>query len=87
MGAFFYEGVKTRIRLEAAVWGGVPKDGILDLINPPVVTLQDAWYMNPTDRVFGISINGEHRAYPLRILNPHEMANDVLGGEPIALAY
>ena len=43
--------------------------------------------MNPTDRVFGISINGEHRAYPLRILNPHEMANDVLGGEPIALAY
>ena len=87
MGAFFYEGVKTRIRLEAAVWGGVPKDGIPDLINPPAVTPQDAWYMNPTDRVFGISINGEHRAYPLRILTPHEMANDVLGGEPIALAY
>ena len=87
MGAFFYEGVKTRIRLEEAVWGGVPKDGIPDLINPPAVTPQDAWYMNPTDRVFGISINGEHRAYPLRILNPHEMANDVLGGEPIALAY
>lgn len=50
--------------------GGVPKDGIPDLINPPAVTPQDAWYMNPTDRVFGISINGEHRAYPLRILNP-----------------
>ena len=72
--------VKTRIRLEEAVWGGVPKDGIPDLINPPSVTPQDAWYMNPTDRVFGVSINGEHRAFPLWTQNPHEMANDVLGG-------
>lgn len=87
MGAFFYEGVKTRIRLEEAVWGGVSKDGIPDLIDPPSILAEDAEYLNPTDRVFGISINGEHRAYPLRILNPHEMANDVLGGVPIALAY
>ena len=43
--------------------------------------------MRPDDRVFGVSINGEHRAYPLRIVNAHEMANDWLGGEPIALAY
>ena len=87
MGAFFYDGVKTRIRLEEAVWGGVSKDGIPDLINPPSISPQDARYLNPTDRVFGVSINGEHRAYPLRILNPHEMANDVLGGVSFALAY
>ena len=87
MGAFFYDGVTTRIRLEEAVWGGVPKDGIPDLVNPPSISGQDAEYLNPTDRVFGVSINGEHRAYPLRILNPHEMANDTLGGVPIVLAY
>ncbi len=87
MGAFFYDGVKTNIRLEEAVWGGVPKDGIPDLVNPPVVPGNQASYLGAEDRVFGVSINGEHRAYPLRILNPHEMANDVLGGEPIALAY
>ena len=87
MGAFFYDGVKTRIRLEEAVWGGVPKDGIPDLINPPSATARDAWYLKPTDRAFGVSINGEHRAYPLRILNPHEMANYVLGGVPFDLAY
>ena len=86
MGAFFYDGIKTRVRLEEAVWGGVPKDGIPDLTNPPVVSAAEAVYLEPTDRVFGVSINGEHRAYPLRILNPHEMANDVLGGVPIALA-
>ena len=87
MGAFSYAGVKTTIRLEEAVWGGVPKDGIPDLINPPVVPGNEAGYLEALDRVFGVSINGEHRAYPLRVLNPHEMANDVLGGEPIALAY
>lgn len=86
MGAFFYDGIKTRIRLEEVIWGGVPKDGIPDLTNPSVVSAVDATYLNPTDRVFGVSINGQHRAYPLRILNPHEMANDVLGGVPIVLA-
>jgi len=84
---FLYDGVKTRIRLEEIIWGGVPKDGIPDLIDPPVITPDQATYLNPDDRVFGVSINGEHRAYPLRIMNPHEMANDILGGEPIALAY
>ena len=84
---FFYDGVKARIRLEEIVWGGVAKDGIPDLNDAPVIPASQATFLNPDDRVFGVSINGEHRAYPLRILNPHEMANDVVGGEPIALAY
>ena len=84
---FFYNGVEARIRLEEIVWGGVRKDGIPDLTDAPVIPASQATYLNPDDRVFGVSINGEHRGYPLRILNPHEMANDVVGGEPIALAY
>jgi hypothetical protein len=84
---FLYDGVKTRIRLEEVVWGGVNKDGIPDLINPPVVSASEATYLEPSDRVFGVSLNGESRAYPLRILNAHEMANDVVGGVPFALAY
>ena len=84
---FLYDGVDTRIRLEEVVWGGVRKDGIPDLINPPIVSPADATYLEPSDRVFGVSFNGEARAYPLRILNPHEMANDVVGGVHFALAY
>lgn len=87
LGSFLYEGVKTEIRLEEIVWGGVAKDGIPDLRNPPVIPANEAWYMRPADRVFGVSFNGEDRAYPLRILNAHEMANDVVGGVPFALAY
>ena len=76
-----------RTRTEEVVWGGVPKDGIPDLTRPPVLPAAQPDYLNPDDRVFGVSLNGEHRAYPLRILNPHEMANDVVGGVPFALAY
>ena len=77
----------SRINVFEIAWGGVRPDGIPDLQNAPVVSAGEQDYLLPTDRVFGVSINGEHRAYPLRIVNAHEMANDVLGGEPIALAY
>ena len=77
----------SRINVFEIAWGGVRPDGIPDLQNAPVVSADEQDYLLPTDRVFGVSINGEHRAYPLRIVNAHEMANDVLGGEPIALAY
>ena len=87
LGGFLYDGVKTEIRLEEVVWGGVGKDRIPDLRNPPVIAASEADYLEPEDRVFGVSINGEHRAYPLRVLNLHEMANDVVGGVPFALAY
>ncbi len=87
LGGFLYDGVKSDIRIEEIVWGGVAKDGIPDLIDPPVISASEAEYLLPDDRVFGVSINGEHRAYPLRILNPHEMANDIVGGVPFALAY
>ena len=87
MGEFMYPGVPTNIRLEEIVWGGVRRDGIPDLQFPPFISAEEARYLDPGDRVFGVSINGEHRAYPLRVLNPHEMANDTLGGVQFALAY
>ena len=77
----------SRINVAEIAWGGVRPDGIPDLQNHPVLPASEQNYLQPSDRVFGVSINGEHRAYPLRIVNAHEMANDVLGGEPIALAY
>lgn len=77
----------SRIDLTEVVWGGVSPDGIPDLRNPPVQAADEGGYLGFDERVFGVSINGESRAYPLRITNPHEMVNDVLGGEPISLAW
>ena len=63
-------------------------DAIAAITVPSFAPTENAeGWMDPDELVVGLSINGEHRAYPLRIINAHEMANDVLGGEPIALAY
>ena len=85
----FLEGYEENSRIEPfeIEWGGVSPDGIPPLENPPYIPADQADYLADHERVFGVSIDGEHRAYPLRIMNPHEMANDILGGEPISLAY
>jgi hypothetical protein len=84
---FLYPGVLYRIRIEEIVWGGARKDGIPALTNPKHVKPAEATYLTPQELVFGVSINGDNRAYPLRILDWHEMFNDVVGGKPVTLSY
>jgi Protein of unknown function (DUF3179) len=76
-----------RIRLEEIVWGGVLVDGIPSLDNPKLIAASEAEYLQDSDPVFGVSINGDVRAYPLRIMGWHEMFNETIGGVPVALAY
>lgn len=75
------------IRLEEIVWGGVRVDGIPSLDNPLLISVEEAEYLKPDDLVFGVEIDGDARAYPLRIMGWHEMFNETIGGEPVALAY
>lgn len=84
---FVYRGVKHEIRLEEIVWGGVTKDGIPALTDPKHIPAAEAGYLTDRELVFGVSLNGDARAYPLRILDWHEMFNDVVGGVPVSLAY
>ena len=78
---------RMKIRFEEITWGGVRKDGIPSLDNPELIPGAEADYLVGSDFVFGVSINGDTRAYPLRIMGWHEMFNDVIGGVPLALAY
>jgi len=78
---------KMKIRLEEIAWGGVVVDGIPSLDNPTLIEAGKAEYMKDDDLVFGVAINGDARAYPLRIMGWHEMFNEVIGGVPVALAY
>jgi hypothetical protein len=72
----------------AAIFDGGPgRDGIPALTTPEIVRHQDALFMGNTDRVLGVEINGEARAYPLFILWRHEIVNDTLGGKPIVVTY
>lgn len=79
--------VAHSIRLEEIVWGGVGVDAIPALDHPTFTSSADATYLEPDEQVFGVSINGDVRAYPLRIMNWHEMANDTVGGESVSLSY
>jgi hypothetical protein len=84
---FLYEGAAATVRVEEVVWGGVKVDGIPSLVNPKMAAPGQADYLVDSEPVFGVAINGDARAYPLRILDWHEMANDVVGGKAVALAY
>ena len=75
------------IRVEEMAWGGVRVDGIPPLDNPTMIPAGEADYLLDDDLVFGVEIEGDARAYPLRILGWHEMMNDTVGGRPVALAY
>lgn len=68
--------------------GGVPRDGIPPIDNPafdPVDVARD--WLQPQSPVVAFSLNGIARAYPLAIMTRHEIVNDVVGGEPVAVTF
>ncbi len=86
--AQFFEPDRTwRIRPEEVRWGGVVVDGIAPVESPKMISPGEADYLEPDEPVFGLVVNGDVRAYPQRILDAHEMCNDVIGGVPVSLAY
>lgn len=69
--------------------GGPPPDGIPALTNPEMVHTahDDAAYLRPDDRVLGLVIDGQPRAYPHNIMWWHEIVNDTLGGRSFAVTF
>jgi Protein of unknown function (DUF3179) len=87
MQLFFPSVLPTAIRLDEVEWGGVSVNGIPPLSYPTRLTASEATYLEDTNVVFGISINGESMAYPKRILAWHEMARDRIGGVELTIIY
>ena len=64
------------------------KDGIPSIDSPRFVGPGEAdQQMQSFERVLGVSINGDHRAYPLNMLSRHEIVNDTVGGVPVAVTW
>ncbi len=57
------------------------------LDNPEVVSAEAATFLQPDDRVLGLDIGGESRAYPISMMTFHHVANDVLGGLPVLVTF
>ncbi len=67
--------------------GGPPRDGIPAIDQPKFVAVDAAEFLSNTDQVLGVFRNGHARAYPIRILDYHEIVNDRFGAEPIVVTY
>ncbi len=81
---------------DVLVAAGIPKNGITSYDDPKFYTPQEIEKLNKeqrgkvlvsSDRVIGVSLGGESRAYPLRFMNLHEIVHDTVGGEPVAVTY
>ena len=64
------------------------KDCIPSIDNPVFesVGAADKW-LEANDVVFALDYKGEVRAYPQKILNSHEIVNDVVAGDPLAVTF
>jgi hypothetical protein len=69
------------------VSGGPPKDGIPAIVEPRFVSAEEASFLDDRDRVIGVVRRGVARAYPIKILNWHEVVNDRLEDRSIAVTY
>jgi len=67
--------------------GGPPRDGIPTIDFPKFTRAENTHWLRPEDRVLGLVRNGVARAYPVAILNWHEIVNDRIFGEPITITY
>ena len=67
--------------------GGPNKDGIPALSEPKFVEADEAIFLKLEDRVIGVEIEKKARAYPIAILNYHEIVNDKIGGTPFAVSF
>ncbi|MFQ5794370.1 MAG: DUF3179 domain-containing protein [Candidatus Bipolaricaulia bacterium] len=68
--------------------GGPPRDGIPSVDLPRLISPEEAaTWLEDNDLVIGLRFNGAVRAYPVNILNWHEITNDILNGIPVVVTY
>lgn len=84
----WFDVTRHNIPLEEIRGGGPPKDGIPSLTNPQFVSAKEAGkFLLSWDRVLGVEHNGVAKAYPIKILNWHEVVNDTIADKPIAVSW
>ena len=96
--SYGFDLTNLRVPREALVASGRPRDVLLALDNPRSIAGKEIEefnrarggrnkYLVSTDRVVGLTIGGQSRAWPVRLLNAHEIIHDELGGIPLAITW
>jgi hypothetical protein len=72
---------------ELIISGGPPPDGIPPIDEPKFLAPRDVRSLAPQEPVLSVELEGETKAYPLRIMMWHEIVNDEIGGTPVTVTY
>jgi len=68
----------------------VPRDAFPVFDNPEMMSAEEAekkGVIFERDAIIGVTHNGEAKAYPITVMGVHELGNDTIGGEPIAVSW
>jgi hypothetical protein len=77
----------TSIDADEIHHGGPVKDGIPAIDKPKFLSAAEAKFLRDDDRILGLTIHGQSKAYPVRILNYHEIVNDFLADQAVVITY
>ncbi|WDR06369.1 DUF3179 domain-containing protein [Devosia rhodophyticola] len=78
---------QSSIDLSEIISGGPPRDGIPSIDNPRFESADAITDIDGREPVIQFPIEGDSRAYPLRVLIWHEIVNDVVDSVPVAVTY
>jgi hypothetical protein len=82
----FLVGSGEELLEEDIVQASYGRDFLRPIYDPQFVSAAAA-DLEPRDIVMGLHINGQARAYPVRLLNVREMVDDVVGGIPVLVTW
>jgi hypothetical protein len=78
---------RHNVDLDDILSGGPPKDGIPALDAPDFLPASQETAIGDREPVMTLELGGDIRAYPIRYLMWHEIANDTVGGIPVAVTF
>jgi len=89
IGLTAWDFSRHSIPLGEILSGGPSKDGIPAIHRPRFVPASKASriFMKDQDRVIALVVNGKKKAYPIKILNWHEIVNDSIGGRHVVVTF
>ncbi len=78
---------RTAVPFDDILSGGPPRDGIPSIDDPMFVPASRVTDVADREPVIQFGIGADVRAYPLRVLTWHEIANDIVGDRSVAVTY
>ena len=83
----FNEATKKSVALTDLRQGCPARDCIPSIDSPKFLAAKEASHVADDDLVITLSYKGEYRAYPSRILDHHEIVNDTIAGDALAITW